>query len=65
MGKCIHFNRESIEGISAPADRDRTEYRDRKEPGLYLYCSRGGARTFYLYRKFRGKPLRVKIGRYP
>ena len=65
MGKCMHFNRESIERISMPTDRDRSEYRDSKEPGLYLYSSRGGAKTFYLYRKFRGKPLRIKIGRYP
>lgn len=65
MGKYVHFNREVIEATKVPADRDRIEYRDRKEPGLYLYISRGGTKTFYLYRKFRGKPVRVKIGRYP
>jgi len=61
----MSFTRVSVDGLSAPTERSRDEYRDSAETGLQLYVSRHGIKTFYLYRKHQGKPLRIKIGRYP
>ena len=65
MGTKMNFNRRSIEALRTPLNRPRHEFRDEREPGLYLYVTSAGTKTFYLYRKFRGHPWAIKLGRYP
>jgi len=61
----MNFNRSSIIGLPAAESRARNEYRDPSEPGLYLHVTRTGLKTFFLYRKHKGKPVRLKLGRFP
>ena len=54
--------------ILPPHSNSRDEYKDCIEAGLYLYVSKHGVKTFYLYKKYKkiqATPLRIKIGRFP
>lgn len=42
-----------------------TYYYDKKVFGLRLVISKAGTKTFQLYTRFDGKPLKVKVGNFP
>jgi len=65
MGKEIGFSNLVLDRLKKVGSSSRDEYRDRGEPGLFLFITRSGFKTFYFYRKHEGRPVRVKIGRYP
>ncbi len=65
MGREISFSNAALARLKKPDNKSRQEYRDRGEGGLYLYVTQTGIKTYYLYRKHEGRPLRIKIGRYP
>ena len=67
MATQLVFTRASVASAQVPLNRPRNEYRDPTEPGLYLYVTSEGVRTFYLYKKVKGEknPCREKLGRYP
>ena len=65
MGRKISFSNEALERLKKSDNGLRVEYRDRGEPGLYIYVTATGLKTFYLYRKHNGRPVRIKIARYP
>lgn len=45
-------------------DGKRVYYYDEAMPGLAVCCWPSGTKTFMLYRKINGRPIRVKIGRF-
>ncbi|MGD2109988.1 MAG: tyrosine-type recombinase/integrase [Phycisphaerae bacterium] len=62
--KKINFTKRALDAVKAP-DTGRRYVYDRRQPGLALCVTYTGLRTFYLYRRIRGRPTRVRIGVYP
>ena len=60
----VRFTKAAIEALSLPEKGSRF-YWDDKTPGLAIRVTAGGARTFYVYRKVKGKPEQIRIGPYP
>jgi integrase len=60
----VRFTKASIEALSLPNKGSRFYWDDRM-PGLAIRVTAGGARTFYVYRKVKGKPEQIRIGPYP
>lgn len=58
------FNKAALERVPTPTDRE-TVIHDDRAPGLTFRVRPSGARAFYLYRKHRGRPLRLKLGDFP
>ncbi|MDO6461923.1 tyrosine-type recombinase/integrase [Granulosicoccaceae sp. 1_MG-2023] len=65
MTNRLKFTKRSIEAIE-PADKLVT-YHDTERKSLKLSVSPKphGTKTFFVYRKIRGRPERIKIGRFP
>jgi len=61
----MNFTRASVADLPASNKRQRDEYKDPAEKGLRLHVSQYGTKTFYLYKKYQGKPLRIKLGCFP
>lgn len=55
----------AIKGIPQPAHGKQAWVYDLKVPGLCLLTTANGVQTFYLYRKVKGRPQRVRIGGFP
>jgi len=60
----INFTKAKIEGLPLP-EKGWTYYYDLKVQGLGIGIGSTGKRSFILYRKIRGIPERITIGRYP
>jgi integrase len=56
------FTKTALEAIICPSDKSKIRVTDTVVPGLTLLLTAGGARTFYHYCKFQGKPSEYKIG---
>ena len=54
-----------IDSLPLPEKGKRTYYYDSKISGLGVCVTGTGARSFLVYRKHNGKPVRVTLGRYP
>lgn len=65
MAKKFNFTKKTIDALPLPEKNKFIQYYDGKIPGLALYVGSEGTKTFYFYRKYKGQPLRIKIGRYP
>jgi integrase len=69
--KQIRFTKAALEAIKPPIKPEGAKggvydtYKDTGEKGLVLLVSHGGAKSFYLYKKFQGRPERFKIGTFP
>ncbi|MDK9705032.1 MAG: site-specific integrase [Sulfuritalea sp.] len=60
----INFSRTTLAGLpDAPAGK-RLYYADTKEPGLLLCVSATGSKSFQVYLKVAGRPVRVTLGRF-
>lgn len=57
------FNLKKLAAVEPPAT-GRIYVYDTRQPGLALCVTAADTRTYYLYRKFHGKPLRVRLGRF-
>lgn len=68
----LNFTRSVLDKITPPSiPKEKSgkggvydTYHDTREKGLILIVSNGGAKTYYLYGKIKGKPERVKLGSY-
>lgn len=60
----FNFTRNALLKITPP-ETGRDTYKDTGEKGLILLVSYGGSKIFYLYKKIKGKPYRMKIGAFP
>jgi len=61
----FNFTVKSIKAISPPEKGKRAYYQDTQARGLELIVTHTGRKTFYFYRKFQGKPIRILIGTFP
>jgi integrase len=66
MERTTHFPfaKKRLEAITPPAS-GRTVYHDTATPGLTLRVTANGQKSFCFYRKFRGSPVRKKLGDFP
>ena len=62
--KKFPFTMERLAKLPVPS-RGRVRYRDAGQPGLCLYVTAAGGKTFYLYRSVEGKPSEEKLGGFP
>ncbi len=59
------FTRAAILAVKPPTDQERVYVYDKRTLALALCVTRGGSRTFYVYRRIHGRPVRVRLGRSP
>jgi integrase len=59
----FNFTKRIIDSL--PNAKNRDYYHDTKEKNLILQITSKGSKAFYFYKKFEGKPLRIKLGDYP
>lgn len=60
----INFSRSALVGLPVPPSGKRAYYGDTKEPGLLLCVTSMGTRSFQVYIKQSGRPVRVTLGRF-
>jgi integrase len=65
MAERINFTIRTLSAIPAADQGKRAYYNDAKDRCLQLAVTDRGAKTFYLYRKIKGRPTRVYLGTYP
>jgi integrase len=65
MANRINFTKATIEALPPAPPNKQTTYYDQRTPGLIVLVTPAGAKTFYVYRKVKGTPERIKIGRWP
>ena len=61
----FRFSVNSIKALPLPEKGKKAYYQDTEVHGLELIVTHTGRKTFYLYRKFHGKPIRICIGAFP
>ena len=61
----FHFSKASLSNLSLPVGVRQQFFYDEASRGLCVGVTQSGIKTFYVFRKFRGKPERVHIGRFP
>lgn len=59
----VNFTKASIEAIPLPDKRVRVK--DSRQPGLHLYVTPNGKRTFYLFVRFQGVLHERRLGDFP
>lgn len=60
----INFSRTAIAGLPAAPAGKRVYYSDTKEPGLTLCITPTGTKSFQVYTKQNGRPVRATLGRF-
>lgn len=60
----ITFSRTAIDALPLPEAGRRSYYHDTRQPGLLLMVTSTGTKTFQLYVKHDGRPVRVTLGRF-
>jgi integrase len=60
--KKINFTVQTLKALTCPAGKSRVYVYDQRTPGLAYLLTENGARSFYLYRKIDGKPVRIRLG---
>ena len=63
--KRVSLTNTFLEKATCPDDKDRAYFYDTRTPGLAVCVTKAGRRTFYLIRRIRGRPERVRLGRFP
>ncbi len=61
----MNFTAHELESLPLPAPGKRDYVNDTKETGLQLQVTSSGVKTFYLYKKVKGRPERLKLGHFP
>lgn len=65
MDKRINFTQKAIDALPIPETGKRYYFYDTKIDGLEVMVTHNGIKSFKVYRKFEGKPVRVTLGKYP
>lgn len=60
----LNFTQKILADLPVPPT-GRTYHHDAKTPGLLLAITPNGVRSFQIYRKVNGRPVRVTLGRFP
>ena len=61
----LNFTIKAIESLVVPLAGRRLYYRDTKISNLVLMITDKGVKSFQVYRKINGRPVRVTLGRFP
>jgi len=61
----LNFTKAALETLPPAPSGKRAYYNDSQVRGLQLMVTDRGVKTFYLYRRNAGRPLRYRIGRFP
>ena len=61
----FNFTKKALDTIELPVNGKRHYFYDTKIKGLELMLTEQGTKSFKVYRKFKGKPVRVTLGKYP
>ena len=61
----FNFTKKALDIIELPVNGKRHYFYDTKIKGLELMLTEQGTKSFKVYRKFKGKPVRVTLGKYP
>jgi len=61
----IGFTKQFLTDILPSENKSRDYYHDTKVNGLILQVTKTGAKSFQVYRKVDGTPIRVTLGRFP
>lgn len=65
QGKLVfNFTIVGLEKVPAPEKGMRT-YKDSKQPGLSIYITSNGTKTFFVRKRIKGRDERVIIGKFP
>ena len=64
MSERLNFTQANVAKLDPPAS-GRRNVRDAKVQGLVLSITANGTKSFYLYRRVRGKPSRILLGHFP
>lgn len=65
MNNKINFTIKTLENLPLPENGKRFYFRDTKLNGLELMVTHNGTKSFKVYKKHEGKPVRVTLGKYP
>jgi hypothetical protein len=63
--KSFNFTKKSLDTIAIPDSGKRLYVYDTKIRGLELMVTEQGTKSFKVYRKYNGKPVRITLGKYP
>lgn len=61
----LKFTKTLIAALEADEGKGRTYYHDSSVPGLVLSITKKGVKSYQAYKKVKGKPVRVTLGRHP
>ncbi len=61
----VNFTKALLDSVQSPSGCSREYLYDSKVVGLCLSVTPKGTKSFQVYKKLAGKPLRVTLGRYP
>ncbi|MGA2062577.1 MAG: Arm DNA-binding domain-containing protein, partial [Thermoguttaceae bacterium] len=64
MPEKITFTTARLQALQPPANGRQYIY-DAKMAGLAICITAAGAKTFYIYRWSAGRPVRVRLGKFP
>ncbi len=63
--KNLNFTKKSLENLTASKTGKRVYFYDTKVDGLTLMVTQTGVKSFQVYRKYNGTPVRVTLGKFP
>ena len=61
----INFTKAILDSLPLPENNQRFTFKDEKERGLIIRITTNGQKTFQLYKKHQGRPIRISLGLYP
>ncbi|MCK5296073.1 MAG: tyrosine-type recombinase/integrase, partial [Alphaproteobacteria bacterium] len=61
----VNFTKKILDALPIPPKGKRFSFKDEKERGLIIRVTANGQRTFQLYQKHQGRPVRVSLGIFP
>lgn len=61
----FNFTKKVLEELPLPPEDKRYAFKDAKERGLIVRVTANGQKTFQLYQKHQGRPVRVSLGTFP
>jgi integrase len=61
----LSFTKMELKNLVAPINDKRRYVYDEKESGLLLQITKAGKKTFQVYKKHQGQPVRVTLGVFP
>ncbi|MDP7142705.1 MAG: tyrosine-type recombinase/integrase [Alphaproteobacteria bacterium] len=59
------FTKKALDDLPCPPQGKRYSFKDEKERGLIIRVTANGQKTFQLYQKHLGRPVRITLGTFP